>query len=624
MWRQARVWLRNLGLQRRIQLLTLVSLLVIFAFFWWTGQNALEVSTRQNLNHHLTVATLVAAWLDHRLDSALTVLEITAKQPELRSINPGHSVEPLLRDAQLQLSAYGQHLFWLDANGQVLWVEPDDKEPVSAPFPNFASVRLALDQGRRYVSNLCRLQDSSQPYILLAAPVLSPPGPARSLLVEEIEADQLGLAGILEQVAPGGSAYIEVVDHEGNVLASSVPGHCWRKGDHTNQFAGLIDQQKPMVGQCHQCHTGDSAGGASQIDEVLAFAPLEVVPWGVTVRQPASEVLAQVNLLRWQMLLGGAMILAVALLVITWFIRRQVVKPIQNLDGALVQLAAGNLERPISGGGVDEVARLTTNLERMRAKLEATMADQRRWSETLEVMVEERTRELTLLYEQLADKELMRKQLLDKVLTAQEEERTRLARELHDTIGQSLTAIIMTTAAIENNLPPGFPAGKEKLAEVRRIAAQTLRDLRSLIFNLRPEILDDLGLALALRSQTKEYLETAGVKVRLRAAGLKGHLPPEVETVIFRVVQEAITNIARHAHASRADITLTKENGRLVVRVEDDGVGFDPATVMADKQRGWGLRGMQERITLLGGEFYIGPKANRGTLVLAEVPLSEE
>ena len=130
--------------------------------------------------------------------------------------------------------------------------------------------------------------------------------------------------------------------------------------------------------------------------------------------------------------------------------------------------------------------------------------------------------------------------------------------------------------------------------------------------------------ALITSSQTKEYLETAGVKVRLRAAGLKGHLPPEVETVIFRVVQEAITNIARHAHASRADITLTKENGRLVVRVEDDGVGFDPATVMADKQRGWGLRGMQERITLLGGEFYIGPKANRGTLVLAEVPLSEE
>jgi signal transduction histidine kinase len=107
-----------------------------------------------------------------------------------------------------------------------------------------------------------------------------------------------------------------------------------------------------------------------------------------------------------------------------------------------------------------------------------------------------------------------------------------------------------------------------------------LQDLRNLVFDLRPEILDDLGLALALRSQVKKYLEPAGVNVRLRAAGLKDQLPPDIERAIFRIVQEAITNIARHAQATEANIVLTIKDDRLIVRIEDNGIGFDPDRVM--------------------------------------------
>jgi len=179
----------------------------------------------------------------------------------------------------------------------------------------------------------------------------------------------------------------------------------------------------------------------------------------------------------------------------------------------------------------------------------------------------------------------------------------------------------MTTTAVENSLPADYVSGKDKLAGVRSMAVQTLRDLRGLIFDLRPEVLDDLGLGLALHSQVKKYLEPAGVKVNLRAVGLKDQLPAEVETAIFRVVQEAITNIARHAQASEASISLTKKDDRLIVRVEDDGVGFDPDQVLQKQQHAWGLRGMEERVTLLGGKFYVGSRPGNGTLVLAEVPL---
>jgi signal transduction histidine kinase len=273
--------------------------------------------------------------------------------------------------------------------------------------------------------------------------------------------------------------------------------------------------------------------------------------------------------------------------------------------------------------GIDEVARLTANLERMRARLRATLEDHRRWNEALEEMVEERTRALATLYEQLQGKEVMCKRLLGKVLTAQEEERARLARELHDSVGQSLTAVIMTATAVENSLPPSPASGKEKLTQVRVIAAQTLQDLRGLIFDLRPEVLDDLGLGLALHSQVKKYLEPVGVQVQIRAAGLKDELPAEVEMAVFRVVQEAITNIARHAEASEASISLTKSDNRLIVRVEDNGVGFDSDQLMREQRHAWGLRGMEERITLLSGKFYVGSRPGGGTLMLAEVPLDQ-
>jgi signal transduction histidine kinase len=253
-------------------------------------------------------------------------------------------------------------------------------------------------------------------------------------------------------------------------------------------------------------------------------------------------------------------------------------------------------------------------------KMETDVKNYQRWNETVEDLVEAHTNELITLYEQLEGKQAICNQLLGAVLAAQEEERTRLARELHDSIGQSLTAIIMTAGAIENSLPPGFFNAKAKLTSLRGIAAQALQDLRNLIYDLRPEALGSLGLIPALRSQVEKYLESAGIKVELKAVGIRDGLPAEMEIAIFRVIQEAITNIARHAQATEVDILVSKKAGRLIVRIEDDGVGFDPNQVMNGNLPAWGLRGMQERVTLLGGEFYLGSKPGSGTLVLAEVP----
>jgi signal transduction histidine kinase len=604
-----------------MQLLTVVSLLAVFVFFWWMGQQAIEASIQQSLDNQLTAARLVASSLDHRLDTVLSLLEKAAAQQGPTLDSPTDKQVSLLQDTQLQLNVFGQFLFWLDTDGSILWTEPRDSTVLSQPLPDFPTVRPAMENATHYVSNLCQPSGSSDSYVLLAVPVLGASGQVSGLLVEKIDASQLGLTVMLDQVMPDSDSYIEVVDHEGTVLASSLAGPSCQRQDHAAQFTSLIDNQQPMVGMCHQCHAGSETGDIRQVEEVLAFAPLRTAPWGVAIRQPSSKVMAPIGHLQRQMLLGGAVVLVAALLATSWFVTRRIVNPIQALDAASAQLADGNLDVPIARNGIDEIARLTTNLEQMRVRLEATLTDHRLWNEALEAMVDERTRELSVLYEQLQGKEAMVSQLLGKVLTAQEEERARLARELHDIIGQSLTAIIMTITAVEDSLPAEFVSGKEKLGNVRTTATRALRDLRSLIFNLRPETLDDLGLVLALRSQAKERLEPTGVRVRLRSTGLKDRLSPEVEIAVFRVVQEAITNIARHAQASKANILLTRKDSRLIVRVEDDGLGFDPGRLMDDKQKGWGLRGMEERITLLGGKFYVGSQPGNGTLVVAEVPL---
>jgi len=283
--------------------------------------------------------------------------------------------------------------------------------------------------------------------------------------------------------------------------------------------------------------------------------------------------------------------------------------------------AAQDLQEILPSTELRDLPHVAAYAERMRTRLESSREDRHLWEEVIEEIVEERTSELVALYEQLRRKDELSKRLLGKVLTAQEQERARLARELHDEIGQALTAIIMTTTVVENSLPPEFVSGREKLANVRNIASQALNDLRSLIFDLRPEVLDDLGLALALRAQTKKHLEPLGIQVELRASGLRDNLPHEVETAVFRVVQEAITNIACHSHATQASISLTKQEGRLLVRVRDNGQGFDLAQVMNGPRQAWGLLGMEERVTLLGGKFYISTRPGAGTLLLAEIPL---
>lgn len=224
------------------------------------------------------------------------------------------------------------------------------------------------------------------------------------------------------------------------------------------------------------------------------------------------------------------------------------------------------------------------------------------------------------LYAEVQQKERMRGELFKKAINAQEDERKRIARELHDETSQSLTALLF--AAEEAGQMKGVSAVRKRVDGMRELIQHTLDGVHKLIFDLRPSILDHLGLVPAIRRLAKSRLEAKGVRVWIEGNGLTERLSPEMETALFRVLQEAMTNIARHSAARNVWIACWIEDTCVHLEVKDDGVGFDliDLTISPESLRGLGLLGMQERLEVIGGNMQILSTPGSGTIIDISVP----
>lgn len=240
-------------------------------------------------------------------------------------------------------------------------------------------------------------------------------------------------------------------------------------------------------------------------------------------------------------------------------------------------------------------------------------------------------RESERLYQEVQKREDLLGKLLRQVVGAQEAERQRIARELHDATGQSLTAISLGLKGVETALERAsaqvsHPAVKGQVHELGAMSTNALGELRQIIADLRPSHLDDLGLAPALRWYLQKYEERRGIRARLTTLGDIVRLPAEYETVLFRITQEALTNVAKHAAATQVNVTLTQTPGAVELLVEDDGRGFDASAASRRDATGsgWGLVGMQERAALLRGRVTIDSQPGQGTRVRVSIPLPME
>ena len=224
----------------------------------------------------------------------------------------------------------------------------------------------------------------------------------------------------------------------------------------------------------------------------------------------------------------------------------------------------------------------------------------------------------------LERRDAWRGELLRRTVAAQEEERTRLARDLHDDTLQVLTGLATGLKGTEGLLAQDPELARDQLTQLSDMSAHAIEEVRRMIHGLRPSLLDDMGLVPAVQWYAQQSVARTNTQVDIDATGIDCRLPDEVETILFRIAQEGLNNVARHARASHVRVRLACNGASTQLNIEDDGIGFDPTLARHPdaNQPGWGLAGIQERVNLAGGQFSIDSSLGNGTRLQVTVPTS--
>jgi signal transduction histidine kinase len=557
-------------LRRRLNTVLLQWFLLLVVITGTVWAISLPGLRRKLVDERLLLARTIAHSLDTTISSAIQRLGGLADDlPESAADMAG----PLHR-FRFQ-SLFGESVYVLDDHAQLVAADPPGVEPLSAAWLGYheAVTPLMTKTGPNAHPVLAIVQPFKRlgrDYYLIAE--LNPVGSPLSQFLKDLELDP--------------SIGIRVADVEGRVLASDDPAHLLRALPGAAAMGDRIGAHRPLVVD----------GGGT----LTVMAPLRFASWGVVIEQHTADAYAGVNATSRALVITG-FILAVVGVMLARTLSKSVVSPIRHLSRQAEAMRAGDLSSAIAVSGDHEVEVLARTLDEARARLRATLDELQAFNERLEEQVAVRTRLIVQQDEQ-------RKVLLRRMLGATEDERRRLARELHDEIAQLLTVIQMSL----HNVALDTPA----MTQAKALLVKTQQEVHRIIHDLRPSLLDDLGLPTAMKSYAEDHLKRQGISVHLE---IEDDLPPrpEIETVIFRIYQELVTNVLRHAKAEHVSIELYRKGDVVVLAVEDDGQGFDTG---AQTDRA-GLTGMRERAALVNGTIRFDSEAGMGTHVVVEIPL---
>ncbi len=377
--------------------------------------------------------------------------------------------------------------------------------------------------------------------------------------------------------------YAFVIDAQGNALV-----HTFGNGFP----AGLLDANQAGPDEHHRTRLLNTDEGPIWDTAVPIFEGR-----AGTARVGLSEAMVNqaVEAVTGQLLLttvGVSLIGITAAAFLTWLLTR----PILNLVQAAQAVGRGDFTQQVHRWADDEIGELSVAFNEMVAALRKAG-------------------------EERAEREQLRAQYVKGVITAQEDERKRIARELHDSASQSLTSLVVglrTLSRLSDQVDV-----RQHAEALRAIAAHTLDEVHTLALQLRPSVLDDLGLQAAIERYVADFGARYPIHVDLALRGLsEGRLPSEVETALYRIVQESLTNVARHSGARMASVLIERQNGQVRAVIEDDGHGFDPALARSADRR-LGLYGMRERAELLGGKLTIETAPGQGASVFVEIPCAQ-
>ena len=616
---------RHLGLQKRIMLYVVVGLAVMFGVVAVLGLSAIDQATQLVYRERLTTAHTTAGILER--DFARVGAEVEGAGTELF---PGSGSQVPAGAATRLLARFERYpeftpffsvsgVWLLDDRGGLL----DQAGEPHLPSDRVSSVGAKLVReltGRVGIFPAAGPVAGALPFAMVAVRVEESPASRGPVVVVHtislsraepyVPADHGQPPGQepagFAAMATAETYHLEIVGPDGIALLGIGPDeHPGEPSPHFAAIEGLVATRSAAT-LVHQ-----PSDGQGDEPHVMAAVPLGASPFYVVLEQPVDVALALPLQLRDQLFLSIGLGFLLTLLV-AWITTRRVVKPTEQLMRAAERMAAGDLASPIEVRAQDEVGQLAESLEAMRRRLNAAQESIEHANRELESRVADRTARLG--------------QVLRKTISAQEEERLRLARELHDETAQALAALTIALDRTRDDLEAGPPDARERILEARSIAAGLLEEIRRLILGLRPSVLDDLGLVPAIRWLCESSLADRGIEIRIEADQAGPRLLAHVEVTLFRIIQEAVGNIARHADAAHVRVGLRVTDGTARVTIVDDGRGFDVARTIgpAGSDGSIGLVGMQERVGLLGGTIEIRSLAGSGTEIVVDVPLVPE
>ncbi len=595
----------KLPLRSRIMALALVTLFVGLGLFSWLGLRSVNQSIQTTLTERLTLARTLASQLDQMLTYVLVRFQDAARTmdnfPTPEQFNSFAESTGLMFTRS---GIYVRDFVFINEDGKVIRTDPDNAKFVGTDMSAFPEVQEVLSTGLPRISGLVSSPFTAAPTVLIFIPYINAEAKVVGVVACSIDIKQLGVFSFNQEIRIGQTGYVEIVDHNGIVLVRTSPGtspSSFESSDHPVRFAQLITQGQATVGTCHRCH--ENGTEVKRLRDVLAFAPLSTTSWGVAIRQSEEEALSPAKQMGRGFLIVGIGLLASTVFLI-WAMIQGIVKPIRMLTLAAKKVAADDFGASVPLHRGDEIGELSAAFDKMRQEI----------SKSRDEMMQH--------YKEAKNKEELRGQLLNSVISAQEEERKRIARELHDDYGQTITALIMTVESLEDMTNPQQAGFKEKLNKTKSVLVHALDDMRRLTIDLRPPSLDDLGLAAAIQAHIQTYASQAGIQIQFKHKGISEHMNPVVEIAIFRIIQEAVHNAVKHAKASIIDVNLVANGNTIMASIEDNGQGFDVQNIFNTRvgTRSFGLLGIQERTSLLNGSFTVNSTIGKGTRIQVVIP----
>jgi signal transduction histidine kinase len=601
-------------MQKKLIIAVLLNVIIISATLGIISYYAVHESIQRSLDSRLALARIISNYVEVFLNNNLYRLKDVSLSDTIDPDTHDWTREKRMLETVYKYSLFTEGVFLLDKYGNELLTYPPHVDYFSN-LTYITYVNQVLQTGKPVISNVYTIEPIKKKVIFMMTPLRDSEGKINGIAGGILGPTEHFLNELLQSGKVETKSYIEIIDSNETVVAADKPSRVFQHHAHDGNLGEMILDGKSGILPCR--HGFSHPDAAKRPIDRLAFVPLNVAKWGVIVGEAEEDIFGPASGLEKKFFLLVFIFIGTSAL-FSIGASMNMVKPLRSLIASSNRIASGDLATPVGDLGSDEILQLSKSFDDMRIRLAESLESIKTQNLELESRVAIRT-------QQIRESRQKIEHLLKKIITSQEDERKRIARGLHDTILQDTSAFLIKLDICRLN--PELVT-VEKIDEMRKIAMETIDNIHLVMKDLRPSVLDDLGLDPAIMWLLETHLKEKGIQYYLdRESPIKGRLPSEIEITLFRILQEAIINVSRHANAENVFVVLDAKETNVHITVEDDGDGFDVDRLLSrpiENAKGLGIIGMRERAALLDGRLMVYSMPGEGTRVCMEIPLMDQ